>query len=409
MAHALRASGIGLLLPALAIGLAIAHPASAQSEGAEASQPTLVLNPYEQVDWDSFGQHKAALHVHTLQSDGRFRVNTVVRAYHEAGFDILSITDHDNFEPNLHVGNDVPEQRASPYPDPKPDNYPANTTWPWTDFGAPSPEELNMVGAEGNELSYQHHMNSYFNDYGALSDDVSEDEQITEVRDRRGMVILDHPGISADWWTRRPVEWYVVRYQNHPPDTLLGMEVTNSPADREKYDESLWDQLLARFMPDRPIWGFGTDDMHHLDNARDSHSVFVLEDLTQPNVHEAMLRGQFYFHKSTRRIDLRKGKDVMATFPTINRIDVDREAGTITIDASDYDRIKWITTPESLEMVANYQTSNQPWQLGRVIHDGTTLNYHDADELGNYVRIELERTAGGETYRTFTNPFGFEQ
>lgn len=30
----------------------------------------LVLNPYTDIDWSTIGQYKAALHMHTLQSDG---------------------------------------------------------------------------------------------------------------------------------------------------------------------------------------------------------------------------------------------------------------------------------------------------------------------------------------------------
>jgi hypothetical protein len=188
-----------------------------------------ITNPYKQVDWQTFASHKADLHVHTLQSDGYHLLDEVLRAYKHAGFSILSITDHDWVVPNRHVrrGN-LPAENASPYPDPKPENYPANTTWPWTDFGGQAPDEFGILGIEGSELSSRHHINSFFNDYGVAyqNDAPGEDEQLEEVGKRGGVAFLDHPGILADWWTRKPLEWYVERYRNHPVDYLVGMELS---------------------------------------------------------------------------------------------------------------------------------------------------------------------------------------
>ena len=368
---------------------------------------TIVVNPYTDVDWDTFEHHRAGLHMHTLQSDGHHLLAEVVAAYQEAGFTILSITDHDNMEPNRHVHSGrIPEERASPYPDPKPENYPANTTWPWTDFGGPAPEDVGMVGIEGNELSFRHHINSFYSGFGAPSADMDEDELLLEVKRRNGLAFLDHPGIDAGWWTRRPVEWYVERFEKHGPEYLVGIEVTNAALATEKYDEGLWDQLLARFMPDRPIWGFGTDDMHVLSSVRESDSVFLLEQLDDESVRAAMEGGQFYFRKSTRRDDLREREPVEKLFPRIEAIRVDEQAGTITVQASNYDTIKWISAPESLEAQEDYQTSPEPWPLGRVVHEGDTVNYRETPNIDRYLRIELHRQDGEELFRTFTNPFG---
>ncbi len=393
---------IWIVLAGLCIGIA-----GIGGGWAEAAR-TIVVNPYEDVDWETVQHHRAALHLHTLQSDGYHSLAEVLDEYHKAGFTILSITDHDNMEPNRHVERGrVPKEQASPYPDPKPDDYPANTTWPWTDFGGPAPEALGMVGIEGNELSYRHHINSFYNGFGAPSRDLDEDALLLEIKKRDGLAFLDHPGIDANWWTRQPVEWYVERFEKHGPEYLVGIEVTNGAVAVEKYDEGLWDQLLARFMPQRPIWGFGTDDMHALDSVRESDSVFLLDELNEATVRAAMETGRFYFRKSSRRDDFRERRPPEELFPLIKAIRVDAEAGTITIDASNYETIRWISTPESLEPVADYETSNEPWPLGRVVHEGKTLNYRNTPNLGNYVRIELQRQEGEDRFRTFTNPFGF--
>src|SRR5690554_1123593 len=117
-----------------------------------------------------------------------------------------------------------------------------------------------------------------------------------------------------------------------------------------------------------------------------------------------MEKGQFYFCKSNRRIDLRK--EEIGLFPSINKIEVDEVVGTITIEASNYDKIKWISAPLSLDPVDDYEISNQPWPLGQVIHEGTVLNYKNTPNIKNYIRIELHRIEGENTYRTFTNPIG---
>jgi hypothetical protein len=368
----------------------------------------IVVNPYEDVDWGTVEHHRAQLHMHTLQSDGHHRLDEVVEAYHQAGFTILAITDHDNMEPNRHVKSGrIPEERASPYPrDPKPENYPANTTWPWGDFGGPAPEDLGIVAIEGNELSYRHHINSFFNSYGAPDRNVGEDELLLEVKKRDGLAFLNHPGIDATWWPRWPVEWYAERFEKHGPEYLIGIEVTNVATAVEKYDEGLWDQLLARFMPQRPIWGFGTDDMHTLESVRESDSVFLLDELSEATVRAAMEQGRFYFRKSTRRDDLRERRPAEELFPVIEAIRVDEQAGTITVQASNYDAIKWISAPESSEPLADYKTSPEPWPLGRVVHEGDVLNYRDTPNLVHYVRIELHRKDGEDLFRTFTNPFG---
>src|SRR5690348_16116490 len=125
----------------LGSGLAALTLACSGNAAAQAS----VANPYAAVDWARVSHYRADLHAHTIQSDGCGSVDNVVRRYREAGFAILSIADHDSVPPN---GCAEFTGRPSPYPDPRPANFPADTTWPWPDYGAPSPAELGMLGIE---------------------------------------------------------------------------------------------------------------------------------------------------------------------------------------------------------------------------------------------------------------------
>jgi hypothetical protein len=401
--------------------------ATGADRAASSQGGAVVLNPYQGVDWRTCGRHKAALHVHTLQSDGYHPVVEVVEAYRRAGFEILSITDHDWNYPNARITwKHLPPEKATPYPQgPRRPNFPADPTWPWTDYGCPAPAKLGMVGLEGNELTFRHHINSYFSDYGvwytrtgkrapyggivdAQGREVWEDDQLWAIRDHRGLAVINHPGIpdKFDWWQRKPLAWYVERYQKHPAGYLIGLEMANNDPPQHAYDEGLWDQLLARFMPQRPIWGFANDDMHQMESNRQAFTIFFLDRLDSASVRAAMHSGRFCICTSTKRTDYSRQPPRLSVFPKLSAVAIDAAAGTIHLDVTDCDQVRWISAPESLEAVADYKTSDQPWPLGRVVHVGPTLHYRQVSGIRNYVRAELCRAEGRDTHRTLTNPFG---
>jgi hypothetical protein len=144
--------------------------------------------------------------------------------------------------------------------------------------------------------------------YGGIVDAagnvVWEDDQIEGVGSCNGLAVLNHPGVpdKTSWWVRQSLDWYAERFRKHPASCLVGLEVTNCSPSRRLYDEGLWDQLLARFMPHRPVWGFGTDDMHNLKSARQSYTTFFLAEPTVAKVRQAMLAGAFSFSVSTRKV-----------------------------------------------------------------------------------------------------------
>ena len=382
----------------------------------QAGSRRVITSPYADVRWDTFRQPKAALHMHTKQSDGQCCLPEVVDHYIKAGFEILAITDHDWNYPNARRTG-----KNSPYPlDPKPANYPANTTWPWTDYGCKSPEELGIVGIQANELTYRHHINSFFNDYGVFykktgsfpfkgvvdknGREVHEDDQLAAIQAKGGLAILNHPGVDDkhSWWMRHPLSFYVDRFKSNPASCLIGIEIGNNTPRTEAFDLGLWDQLLARFMPRRPIWGFCNDDSHSL-KAVQSFNRFVLAKNNSANARKAMEKGQFYGCLSTKPMDYATDKN--SVFPTIHGIKVDQAEGTITVNAKDYDEIRWITSPSSLEPTDDYKTSNAPFPRGEVVGNQATIDC-TSDQIKKYVRAELIRKEGAHIHRVFTNPFG---
>jgi hypothetical protein len=387
------------------------------------SAPQVELgNPYANVDWQTFSHHKADLHLHTLQSDGCHLPNEVVRVFHEAGFSVLSLTDHDAMAPNQCPGREAAgpggvevgffADEPSPYPDPRPANFPLETTWPWSAFGAPSPGELGIVGIEGAELTCTYHINSFFNDYGAgpCGDDhrLTPSDWLVEVARRGGLAVLNHPGGSGK---ADGLGWAIELYGNPANDHLVGMELSGGRG--SDLHVAMWDQLLDEFMPARPIWGFGTSDMHFLVGTNFGFTVFLLDELTEENVKEAMRTGQFYAVTGPGTVNLSRDRrqDAFApraaydgTYPELRSIVVNEEAAEISIDASGYDEIVWLSNPSPSEPSTDGEAAT-PWRAGQIVARGPVFNYSDSVVTSPYVRAELIRHTDAGPLRVFINPF----
>jgi hypothetical protein len=371
------------------------------------AQQARLANPYEAVDWATFSHYLADLHVHTIQSDGCHHPEEVIRVYQEAGFSILSITDHDSVSPNRCPTRDnawpaalaagAYTERPTPYPDPRPENFPANTTWPWSEFGSPSPEELNILGIQGVELTCGHHRNAFFIDYGVMEPCTpSINEQFQEVARRGGLAFINHP-------ESRFREWYYELYRDHSADHLVGMEISRAVDDAT----AMWDQLLADLMPSRPVWGFATSDMHLFTETQFAFTVFLLDELTKEDAKEAMQAGRFYSVVGPGMMDLREiGRAAYdGTYPALRSISVDRDAAEISIDAANYDEIVWITGRSTWRYTIDPETGVS-WPAGEIVHRGPVFNYSNSEAALPYVRAELVRNSENGPIRLFLNPFG---
>jgi hypothetical protein len=404
---------VGLGFSACTLVLAAAFGASsARAEEVEAS------NPYANVDWRTFSHYRADLHVHTLQSDGCHSVSEVVKAFHDLGFAILSITDHDIVAPNfcplreaatraqIEFGAYATER--TPYPDPRPPTFPADTTWPWSAYGAPPPAELGMLGIEGAELTCTYHVNSFFSDYGVrppCEGGVDVGAELLEVARRGGLAVLNHPD------TTQPPDWFAKLYREHPAESFVGIEIaSDDPAAAETY-VTLWDQLLGELMPSRPIWGFGTSDTHILARTRFAFTVFLLHELTADGVKAAMQRGQFYSVVGpTMMLNLSRDRGIGfagreaydGKYPELRSILVDRHARRIAIDAAGYDEIVWISRRSARDKNA---PAGAPWPSGGVVQRGPVFDYSDGASTLAYVRAEVIRHTNAGPVRLLVNPF----
>lgn len=373
----------------IVLGACVAALALAYS-GNAAAQPR-IANPYARVDWQAISHYRADLHVHTIQSDGCAMPEDVVRAFHAAGFSILSITDHDTVPPN---GCAEFSGKASPYPEPKPANFPADTTWPWADYGAETP--AGMLGIEGVELTCGHHRNVFFLDYGVTPDCTPTiNAQLTDVARLGGIAVINHP-------QPRFKEWYYEMLREHSAGSLVGIEVSQNV----EPSTIVWDQLLGDLMPARPVWGFATSDMHVLAQTPFAFTVFLLNELTPGAVRQAMLTGQFYAVVGPATLDLRQPSRgaYEGTYPELRSVTVDDATGEISIDATNYDEIVWLSTKPTWRFSLDPVTGIA-WPAAEVVQRGPVFRYSRTDPVLPYVRAEVIRRTEQGPVRVYLNPF----
>ena len=324
----------------------------------------LVLNPYQNVNWASFNKYKANLHTHTTNSDGSVHAHLVIDAYHAANYDILAITDHNKI------------------------------TWPWTNLSAINsnyenrdPEVLGMLAIEGNELSGAHHTGSYINAVsgsGAVLNDAFN--TMTSIN---GLGAFKHPGrywnVSTSYspGQQYSLDWYQDFYERFP--VIVGMEVYNQ-GDRYPNDRVLWDELLTRMMPERPIWANSNDDMHSVGHYFRNYNYMLMPELTEEAFSTSMKEGASFFAYENPA----NGNPLT---PFIDSVKVDKINHTITIHAKDYTSIEWIS---GVIGTGASRTQN-------VVATGASFSYTSFTQP--YVRAVVINSNG----RLYTQPFGFDE
>lgn len=339
----------------------------------------LTVNPYQNVLWGEFHAFKANFHTHTQVSDGVYMPHEAVDLYHQANYEILSLTDHVPDWDGNNVGN--------------------INTWPWNGFAYLTsvtqwsaawenrcPDSLGMLAVQGSEPSEGHHRGSFFNPLSDPFDDLHFTFQAIE--QLNGLAMLYHPG---RYWSidsvYAPTDMYSLNwYENFftAYDVLIGLEVYNQ-GDKFPYDRVLWDELLTMMMPQRPIWGYSNDDMHWGPQLFKNFNFMLMDTLTEGALRKSMIDGAFYFCYEPYG-------DGQEQIPIIDSIIVDRINHDITIYASNYDTILWIS---GIDGTGSSRTS-------KVIDSGSVFSW--ADFSNPYVRAVLINADG----RTYTQPFGFD-
>ena len=365
----------------------------------------IVSNPYEGVDWDSVDRHKTSVHQHP-------RTDNPLVPYEDDGpANLIDLYAGDGPDRD---GNYLPEgEEQTLLGIGSEGNY---NYWPWTDMAdrideltkSRDPKEVGENGVVAYpqiEDNGREHMNFLWtkatrNEMNRnsrrvhLRTGLKENEDLN-VDGSQPMAVLAHPW---SYYDEENVDFEWPRYagdfqQFAESDGLLGTELSNR---RLEFGDStgaeLWDHFNSLLGPDRLIWGFGVDDANNYYIGQDvdrgfstvlfadgEHDVDDQESSRQA-AYDAIREGRHFAHQ---RAEYDPETEEPPTVPTVDEIDVDEDADTITVEASDYDTIEWVSR-------------------GSVVGDGETI---DVSDLENYVRAELTNEGEGITW---TQPFGLD-
>jgi hypothetical protein len=275
--------------------------------GIELCSKTWILNPYEGINWKKVVHIKAALHTHTANSlrydkgAGNTQPGDLIKAYEDAGFDAVVITDHDYI----------------------------------------SGHNSDLPSTYGNELSMEaEHILSY----GTTYEDKSRagyDNNLAGIAIKGGIAYLAHPN-STD----KPNEWWLNKIVKYPH--AKGIEVFNARyLSRHGSNEHLWDCLLSKMMPDRNVFGISADDNHSgTKNLSQCHTTVLLtrKQLCNEGLLDALNNGTMYF---TVQSDLSKPE------PKIHSIVINNDNESITVTANNATKIEWIANGKVVHTVRN--------------------------------------------------------
>lgn len=342
-----------------------------------------IKNPYETVDWKTFGQYKADFHAHSKESDGADEPAAMIEEHYKRGYDILAMTDH-NF---------------------------TSTTWDRTDrqgrvyLTSKRLQEITtgsdrdgkgMTGIPtSNEQSRPDHLNTFWATFNNETGSTLE-SNIAKCQELGGISHINHPGRYTGGMDTgengslgekasndpKNVTKYVDLFTKY--NSCVGMEIINKKDGDSYSDRILWDNILTQTMPQRPVWGFSNDDTHALANTGFSYNMMLMPENTLENVRKSMENGTFYAVAKVAKREL--GSDFKATgeTPLISDILVDQNENSITVKGEHYNVIEWIAD-------------------GKVIATGSTIDLNDyEDSVSTYVRAQLKGNGG----ISFTQPFG---
>lgn len=329
-----------------------------------------VISPYENIDWNVYKQFKANFHSHTTQSDGGNYPKETIEDHYQKGYDVLAITDH-NF---------------------------TNTTWDRTDLDpdhyitSQRLKEINtgfgrsgrgMIGIPfTNEQSMTNHVNTYWANF-SNDIDATVEGNIAMCQKLGGISHINHPGgAGRSFYEESEIQYYVDIYSRY--SSCVGIEIFNRRYGNPESFRILWDSILSRTMPYRPVWGFSNDDTHYVTETGFNFNMLLMKENTLNNVRYCMENGTFFTVAIYNRVDMGMDYEIQYCFPIIDNIEVDQEENSIKIEARDCELIEWVVNNE-------------------VIATGNCIDLNDyQDKVNNYIRAQLKGKGG----MTFTQPFG---
>jgi len=353
----------------------------------EGTKSYVITNPYETVDWNTWGHYKANLHTHSAVSDGLDSFANVIEAYYANGYDILAMTDHGSVNrgwnvkpqpvPLLGIGSILTWPKALTQ-----QRYIEITTG--ADRGGRGMTDVPF-GIELNAAVFEkNHVNGFFADYGQNMWGKENDFEgpIAAVDVLGGLTHINHPG---DWLGSagdiniakdpKNIRFFADILKKY--DSCLGIEILNEHDSPTRHDRVLWDGLLESVIPaGRNVWGFSNSDSHLLEDIDTEFEIFMLPENNLANIRTAMENGTFFACGRYARPELGDRFVGVGAYPTVTRITVDDDTDQITVEGSHYDVIQWVAK-------------------GEIIAEGNTIDLNSYESLiGHYVRAQLKGPGG---------------
>jgi len=266
--------------------------------------------------------YKGNLHAHTTNSDGRLSPEEVVAFYRAAGYDFLSITDHEV------------------------------VTWM---EASRDPEFLLMPGVElsgdRSEIGERFHILGFgLETIGEPPAERTTQQAIEWITAHGGAAVLAHPYWSGH--TRADL----IRWTGH-----IGIEIFNTTCQVGIAKGSSvvhWDDLLNW---GQCPWGLAVDDCHSTRSAGQAAILVKSSELTQASIMAAIRSGHFY----------------ASTGPTIESLDVEADPGnggfTVQVRTSPVEEINFtaqswrgehrVAEPGQMLTEASFTTSGEEWYV----------------------------------------------
>ncbi|MBQ9945307.1 MAG: hypothetical protein IJO68_02145 [Clostridia bacterium] len=393
----------------------------------------IITNPYEEIDWDSWGEYKTQLHCHTTASDGFLTIEEFAQMHYACNFDIVALTDHGTINQGWNVVPEtVPLMRLIKKERTKMADIIPLSQEEYESYLDGTNENRTVVTSSGYTLTRTHengmldvpkgielnmatpvadcHLTGYFSDYGQGLAGVFGDYETPSrgVMEAGGFSYLSHVGEyvytdkDSENYVGQPVDDYYankfarlfIDYQG----SSLGMGINSATDAHTRCDRILYDQILQKTIPNGVVpWGNTFADSHNETSINDAYTMTWMPEFTLEAFRESQEKGHYFsISHFSNGVEL-NGMEEMPGFveqevydterywldntPNVSRITVDQDADTITVEGTNANIITWVSNGnvikrESIENgvatldLHNDQLLNEPYLYVRFYLSG---------------------------------------
>jgi predicted metal-dependent phosphoesterase TrpH len=299
-------------------------------------------DPYKGIDWENINLYKSNFHLHSTRSDGSLSCEELVDLYAALNYSVLAISDHNNYPSFIEV---------KPFSD-----FVENTKGilPVTACEIANVQDIQSIFCDYNYPEIVQKVNentlifAKYNDekQKSLAEGLPEptppilvwpstEDALRLGQDKGAALSVNHPG-------RYPTDasTYAKWYQEF--DALISMEIFNAQNNGTGDPLQIWDDTLSLLMPGRTVFGCSGDDYHKGDLGRlgIAYNELLITD-KDFNLNKLGSVEQAWRHGLYIAVAAKDPKN--DDLPKINNIIVDNKNGIITLNASEYTNITWIS------------------------------------------------------------------